>query len=118
MDWEKLGTALAALTIGAGAIAARVRRNTSKENVAAAKDAAETRLISRLQEERDHAQAEAHDARERAAAVIAHVARLEAQNTYLKSYARRLLRAMPPKERVIYETDFSPFIDQPEEPPP
>jgi hypothetical protein len=109
VDWKEVGTALAAVLVGAGALAHRARRANSRERVESAKDEAETRLISRLEEERDEAREEAARERSQRVAETRRLAKLEAENAYLKSYARRLIRALPPADRAVHETDFAPF---------
>jgi membrane protein involved in colicin uptake len=118
MDWKEVGAAVAALVVGAGAIAHRYRRTNSREKVESAKDEAEVRIISRLEEERNEAREEAERERQQRMRDTQRLARLEAENAYLKSYARRLIRALPARDRQVYETDFSPFVDTPECPVP
>lgn len=117
LDWKEIGAGLAAAVIGAGAIFHRVRRVNSRERVDAAKDEAETRIISRLESERDYARTEAQREREQRIADIARLARLETENRFLKSFIRRVLRVLSPEQRVIYETDFS-ALDEPAHAPP
>lgn len=113
IDWEKIGAAAAALVVGLGALAHRVRRARSREAVESKHDEAETGMISRLEDqvtaahaERNFAQDEARRERELRIAADIHAARLEGETADLKRFARRLLRAMPPEQRAIYETDF------------
>jgi hypothetical protein len=113
MDWKEIGTALAALLVGVGAFALRARSSDSAERLAVAKDEAETRIISRLEEERDFAREEARRERDQRVAEHQRLAKLEAENAFLKSYARRIMRALPERERAIYETDFQPLDETP-----
>ncbi len=117
-DWKEIGAGLATLLVGGGAVAMRARRMNSRERVDAAKDEAETRIISRLESERDYARDEARREREQRIADVARIARLESENKFLQSFVRRTLRAMPAKDREIFETDFTQFDDRPSPSPP
>lgn len=118
MDWKEIGGAIAAAVVGGGALLHRARRANSRERVDQAKDDAETRIISRLESERDYARDEAQREREQRTADVMRIARLETENRFLRRFVRRVLRVLSPEQRSIYETDFSQFDEQPQAPLP